>query len=59
MTQALAFDFAADSAVYDLKDEFMFYPALLVAPMTRPLMAYGKASRLVYLPQTKGGWYDY
>lgn len=59
MTRALAFDFAADSAVYDLKDEFMFGPAFLVAPMTRPLMAYGKASRQVYLPQTKGGWYDY
>ena len=59
MTRALAFDFAGDSAVYDLKDEFMFGPAFLVAPMTRPLMAYGKASRQVYLPQTKGGWYDY
>lgn len=59
MTRALAFDFAADSAVYDLKDEFMFGPAFLVAPMTRPLMTYGKVSRQVYLPQTKGGWYDY
>ena len=59
MTRALAFDFVGDSAVYDLKDEFMFGPAFLVAPMTRPLMAYGKASRQVYLPQTKGGWYDY
>lgn len=59
MTRALAFDFAGDSAAYDLKDEFMFGPAFLVAPMTRPLMAYGKASRQVYLPQTKGGWYDY
>ena len=59
MTRALAFDFAADSAVYDLKDEFMFGPAFLVVPMTRPLMTYGKVSRQVYLPQTKGGWYDY
>lgn len=59
MTRALAFDFAHDETVLDIKDEFMFGPAFLVAPMTQPLMKYGKATRRVYLPKTKAGWIDY
>ena len=59
MTRALAFDFAKDSIVYDIKDEFMMGPAFLVAPMTKPLMKYGEASRKVYLPNAEAGWYDY
>ena len=59
MTRALAFDFASDSIVHDIKDEFMMGPSFLVAPMTQPLMQYGEASRKVYLPRTDAGWYDY
>lgn len=59
LTRALAFDFASDSTVHDIKDEFMMGPSFLVAPMTQPLMQYGEASRKVYLPKTDAGWYDY
>lgn len=59
LTRALAFDFANDSTVHDIKDEFMMGPAFLVAPMTRPLMQYGSATRQVYLPKAEAGWYDY
>jgi alpha-D-xyloside xylohydrolase len=52
--RALAFDFASDSRVLDISDEFMFGPSLLVAPVT----AQGATSRDVYLP--KGAdWYDF
>src|SRR5579872_3519538 len=53
MMRALAFDFRADTAVYSIKDEYMFGPAFLVNPVTAP----GATSRSVYLP--KGGWYDF
>lgn len=53
MTRALAFDFPDDAQVLDLKDEFMFGPSLLVAPITE-----SANSRRVYLP--KGcGWRDF
>lgn len=54
MARLLAFDFADDPNVLDLKDEYMFGPALLVCPVTDA----GATSRKVYLP--KGAdWYDY
>jgi len=65
MMRALAFDFRDDPRVYDIGDQFMFGPAFLVAPVTRP-MYYGPGSRAlhgiprsrpVYLPD--GVWYDY
>ena len=59
LSRALAFDFAHDEAVLDIKDEFMFGSAFLVAPMTQPLMKYGSASRKVYLPRNQAGWIDY
>lgn len=54
LTRALAFDFASDPAVLDLKDEFMFGPAFLVCPVTRG----GQTSRPVYLPAGTA-WYDF
>jgi alpha-glucosidase/alpha-D-xyloside xylohydrolase len=52
--RALFMDFPDDPAVLDLKDEYMFGPAFLVAPVTEQ----GATSRKVYLP--KGAdWYDY
>lgn len=66
MARALAFDFAGDEQVVDLKDEFMFGPALLVAPVTSP-MYYSVGSqplenvdktRRVYLP-AGAGWTDF
>ena len=49
----LAFDFREDTAVYDLRDEYMFGPAFLVNPVTTQ----GATSRDVYLP--KATWYDF
>ncbi len=66
MMRALPFDFRCDPNTYNISDQFMFGPALLVNPVTRP-MYYTVAStklngvsksRSVYLP--KGAdWYDF
>ena len=48
----LVMDFPADKNVRDLKDEYMFGPDLLVAPVYH----YGDRNREVYFPA--GGWYD-
>jgi alpha-D-xyloside xylohydrolase len=37
MMRALPFDFRADPATYDISDQFMFGPALLVNPITQPM----------------------
>ncbi|TFU91813.1 DUF5110 domain-containing protein [Barnesiella sp. WM24] len=52
----LAFDFADDVNVRDIKDEYMFGD-ILVCPVTYP----GAVSRKVYLPALDGGrkWIDY
>jgi len=49
----LVFDYPNDSRVFDIKDQFLFGPALLVNPVT----AEGVTSRNVYLPA--GTWYDF
>jgi alpha-D-xyloside xylohydrolase len=49
----LVFDYPSDSQVFDIKDQFLFGPALLVNPVT----AAGVTSRDVYLPA--GTWYDF
>lgn len=59
MARLLAFDFAKDPEVLDIKDEYMFGPAFLVCPITTPADNPGEiATRCTYLPKdTK--WYDY
>ncbi|MDF1514776.1 MAG: glycoside hydrolase family 31 protein, partial [Anaerolineae bacterium] len=66
MLRNLAFDFRHDPAVYDIADQFMFGPHLLVCPVTNP-MYYGPGSaplsdipetRTVYLP-AGCDWYDF
>ena len=52
--RALFMDFPHDPNVTDLKDEYMFGPAFLVAPVTQQ----GATSRRVYLPAGTD-WYDY
>ena len=47
-------DFPDDSRVSDLRDEYMFGPAFLVAPVTEQ----GATSRMVYLPAGTD-WYNY
>lgn len=64
--RALAFDFRSDPQVYNISDQFMFGPALMVCPVTEP-MEYGPDStplegksrqRRVYLP-AGCDWYDF
>ena len=50
----LAFDFAGDSRVLDIKDQFMYGPAFLVCPITTA----GATSREVVLP-AGADWIDY
>jgi alpha-D-xyloside xylohydrolase len=66
MLRALPFDFRSDPVTYDISDQFMFGPALLVNPVTTP-MYYGPNSipltgaektRPVYLP-AGSDWYDF
>jgi alpha-glucosidase/alpha-D-xyloside xylohydrolase len=53
-TRALFMDFPNDPNVNDIGDEYMFGPALLVAPVTEQ----GATSRKVYLP-AGSDWYNY
>lgn len=52
--RALFMDFPNDPKVTDLRDEYMFGPAFLVAPVTEQ----GATSRTVYLP-AGADWYNY
>ena len=59
MSRLLAFDFAKDPQVLDLKDEYMFGPAFLVCPVTTPAAKAGESvTRRTYLPQG-AKWYDF
>jgi alpha-D-xyloside xylohydrolase len=53
MMRALPFDFRTDANVTNINNEFMFGPALLIAPVT----VANANSRSVYLPA--GAWYDF
>ena len=55
LMRPLVFDFANDKEALKQKHQFMFGPALLVCPVTEP----GVSSWRAYLPQNKGGWYDF
>jgi alpha-D-xyloside xylohydrolase len=54
MMRPLVMDFPQDHTARELSDEYMFGPALLVAPITE----YKQRSRSVYLPAS-AGWYDF
>lgn len=51
--RGLIMDFGGDTSVRNIKDQFMFGPALLV----NPVYTYQQRSRQVYLP-AGSGWYD-
>jgi len=57
MMRLLAFDFADDPKVHDIKDQFLFGPAFLVCPVTKPQET-GGTTRSVYLP-AGADWYDF
>jgi alpha-D-xyloside xylohydrolase len=50
----LVMDWRTDREVWDIRDQFMFGPALLVNPVTEA----GLTTRSVYLPPAQG-WYDF
>lgn len=50
----LVMDFAADTSVNNIGDQFLFGPSFMVAPVYN----YGDRSREVYFPQSEG-WYDF
>lgn len=50
----LAMDFTDDTAVRDVKDQWMFGPALMACPVSQ----YKARTRTVRLPAARG-WYDY
>jgi alpha-D-xyloside xylohydrolase len=54
MMRPLVFDFGADPDALDIGDQYMFGPAMMVAPVVRK----GAADRTVYLPGG-GDWYDF
>ncbi|MDY3784029.1 MAG: glycoside hydrolase family 31 protein [Candidatus Cryptobacteroides sp.] len=55
LMRALVMEFPDDRASRSISDEFMLGPSLLVAPVCQ----YKARSREVYLPECKGGWYNY
>lgn len=52
--RGLAMDFAKDTAVLNIGDQYMFGSSLLI----NPVVAYKQTKRFVYLPKNNGGWYD-
>lgn len=66
MSRMLAFDFADDEKVLDIKNEFMFGPSLLVRPITEPIFFDEQGKRLdrhqeiddIYLPKG-ANWIDF
>jgi alpha-D-xyloside xylohydrolase len=66
MMRALPFDFLSDSLVYNINDQYMFGPSIMVCPVVQPLYYHrdnvkinsSNHTREVYLP--KGAeWYDF
>jgi len=51
--RALVMDFRDDPRVWNIGDQFLFGPSLLVNPVTEP----GATTRHLYIP--KGRWYDF
>jgi alpha-D-xyloside xylohydrolase len=54
MMRPLVMDFRADTNVFNIPDQFLFGPALMACPVTRP----GAAHRSVYLP-AGAAWADF
>jgi alpha-D-xyloside xylohydrolase len=52
--RGLVMDFPKDSLVYDIADQYLFGPSLLINPVT----AYQQRTRKLYLPAGQG-WYDF
>src|SRR5262245_18043747 len=55
MMRPFVMDFPNDAYARGITDEYMFGRAFLVAPVTK----YQARNRYVYLPDAKGGWYNF
>lgn len=55
LMRPLVMDFTHDPTALKQKYEYMFGPSLLIAPVVEP----GRKEWDVYLPQVRGGWYDF
>jgi len=55
LMRPLFMDFCDQEKVYDIEDQYMFGPSFLVAPILEPY----SNGRMVYLPLTRGGWYNF
>ena len=53
MTRPLIFDFRNDPNVYDLKDQFMFGPAFMACPVTKPMYYEPNSTELVDISKTR------
>lgn len=51
----LIMDFASQRETHDIGDQYLFGPALMVAPVAE----YEAREREVTFPATRGGWYDF
>ena len=54
MMRPLVFDFRTDTNVFKIQDQYLFGPALLACPVTKP----GETTRGVYLPAA-ATWFDF
>lgn len=54
MMRPLVMDFANDRQALAAEDQYMFGKSILVVPVLAPSVS----ARKVYLPESKGGWYD-
>ena len=54
MMRGLVMDFGSDRDVHDIKDQWMFGPALMACPVAE----YKARNRSVYFPK-QSGWYDF
>ncbi len=54
LMRALVMDFPLDKKTWNIEDQYLFGPSILVNPVTTP----GATQRKVYLPESKG-WYDF
>ena len=66
MMRALPFDFMTDAAVFNINDQYMFGPSIMVNPVVRPLYYHrnnvkintSSYTREVYLPEGTD-WFDF
>jgi alpha-D-xyloside xylohydrolase len=66
MMRALLFDFRSDPITHSINDQFMFGPALMVNPVTRPVLYDVGSQPLAGIPQQRSvylpvgvDWYDF